>query len=97
MSGSQTERRKTMNGLNIRVVTWSIATFTTGSFVVCVLYGLIVPESLHMVQFLEITLPRFKWLSISSFLIGLVESFLYGVYAGLVYTPIYNFYNKKWG
>ena len=85
-----------MNGLNIRVVTWSIATFTTDSFVVCVLYGLIVPESLHMVQFLEITLPRFKWLSISSFLIGLVESFLYGVYAGLVYTPVYNFYNKKW-
>jgi hypothetical protein len=75
-----------MNGLNIRVVTWSIATFTTGSFVVCILYGLIVPESLHMVQFLE-----------SSLLIGLVESFLYGVYAGLVYTPIYNFYNKKWG
>ena len=86
-----------MNGLNIRVVTWSIATFTAGSFVVCILYGLIVPESLHMVQFLEITLPGFKWLSISSLLIGLVESFLYGVYAGLVYTPIYNFYNKKWG
>jgi hypothetical protein len=48
-------------------------------------------------SFLEITLPGFKWLSVGSFLIGLVESFLYGVYAGLVYTPIYNFYNKKWG
>lgn len=54
-------------------------------------------ESFHLVQFLEITLPGFKWLSVGSFLIGLVESFLYGVYAGLVYTPIYNFYNKKWG
>jgi hypothetical protein len=61
-----------MNGLNIRVVTWSIATFATGSFVVCVLYGLIVPESLHLVQFLEITYPGFKWLSISSLLVGLV-------------------------
>jgi hypothetical protein len=49
-----------------------------------------------MVQFLEIALPGFKWLSVGGFLIGLVESFLYGVYAGLVYTPIYNFYNKKW-
>jgi hypothetical protein len=86
-----------MNRLNIRVVTWSMATFTTFSFVVCVLYGLIVPESLHMVQFLEITLPGFKWLTIGSFFIGLIESFLYGVYAGLVYTPIYNYYNKKWG
>ncbi len=83
--------------LSIRVVTWSLATFTTFSFVVCVAYGLIVPESLHMVGFLEMTLPGFKWLSWGSFLIGLVESFLYGVYAGLVYVPIYNFYNKKWG
>jgi 2TM family of unknown function (DUF5676) len=82
--------------LNIRVITWSLATFTTFSYVVCVMYGLIVPETLHMVQFLEITLPGFKWLTVGSFVIGLVESFLYGVYAGLVYTPIYNFYQRKW-
>ncbi len=50
-----------------------------------------------MVQFLEITLPGFKWLTFGAFIIGLVESFLYGVYAGLVYTPIYNFYQGKWG
>jgi hypothetical protein len=26
----------------------------------------------------------------------LVESFLYGVYAGLVYVPVYNFLHRKW-
>ena len=83
--------------LNIRVITWSLATFTTVSYVVCVVYGLVVPETFHMVQFLEIILPGFKWLTVGSFVIGLVESFLYGVYARLVYTPIYNFYNNKWG
>ncbi len=83
--------------LNIRVLTWSLATFTTVSYVVCVVYGLVVPETFHMVQFLEITLPGFKWLTVGSFVIGLVESFLYGVYGGLVYTPIYNFYQRKWG
>ncbi|MFQ5852169.1 MAG: DUF5676 family membrane protein [Candidatus Binatia bacterium] len=31
------------------------------------------------------------------FVIGVIESFLYGVYTGLVYTPIYNFFNRKWG
>ncbi|MBI3057900.1 MAG: hypothetical protein HYY81_01090 [Deltaproteobacteria bacterium] len=86
-----------MNQLNIRVLTWSLATFTTFTYLVCVAYGLIVPETLHMVQFLEIILPGFKWLTVGSFFIGLVESFLYGVYAGLVFTPIYNFYHKKWG
>ena len=83
--------------LNIRVITWSLATFTTVSYVACVVYGLVVPETFHMAQFLEITLPGFKWLTVGSFVIGLVESFLYGVYAGLVYTPIYNFYQRKWG
>lgn len=85
-----------MNQLNIRVVTWALATFTTFSFVVCVLYGLIVPESFHMVQFLEIALPGFKWLTFGSFFIGLVESFLYGAYTGLVFTPIYNIYQRRW-
>jgi len=86
-----------MQQLNIRVLTWSLATFTLFTYLVCVAYGLIVPESFHMVQFLEMALPGFKWLTIGSFFIGLVESFLYGAYAGLVYAPIYNFYNKKWG
>lgn len=85
-----------MNQINIRVLTWSLATFTTFTYLVCVVYGLIVSESFHMVQFLEIALPGFKWLTIGSFLIGLVESFLYGVYGGLVYAPIYNFYTRKW-
>ncbi|HEY6363157.1 MAG TPA: DUF5676 family membrane protein [Candidatus Binatia bacterium] len=85
-----------MNELNIRVLV-ALASFTFVTYLVCVVYGLIVPESFHMVQFLEIALPGFKWLWIGTFLIGLVESFLYGVYAGLVYAPIYNFYNKKWG
>ncbi|HBA41167.1 MAG TPA: hypothetical protein DCZ05_16030 [Deltaproteobacteria bacterium] len=86
-----------MNQLNIRVLTWSLATFTTFTYLVCVAYGLIVPETLHMVQFLEIVLPGFKWLTVGSFFIGLVESFLYGVYVGLVFTPIYNFCHRKWG
>jgi hypothetical protein len=29
-------------------------------------------------------------------LIGLLESFLYGVYAGLVYTTIYNALARRW-
>jgi len=86
-----------MSQLNIRVVTWSIATFTSVSFVLCVLYGFIVPKEFHLVQFLEVVLPGFKWLTVGNFFIGLVESFLYGVYTGLIFTPIYNFYSQKWG
>lgn len=76
--------------LNTKVVTWSLGLFGAVTFGVCVLYGLIVPSTLHMTGFLEQMLPGFRWLTPTGFLIGLVESFLYGVYAGLVFCPIYN-------
>lgn len=82
--------------LSIKVVTWSLGLFGAVTFVVCVLYGLITPESLHMHSFLESVFPGFRWLTPGGFLIGLVESFLYGVYAGLVFTPIYNALSRRW-
>jgi hypothetical protein len=49
-----------------------------------------------MHTFLEIVLPGFKWGSFSGFFVGLVESFLYGAYTGLVYMPNYNFFLRRW-
>ena len=83
--------------LNWKIVSWALGLFTAFSFVVCVIYGLVTPQSLHMHQFLESVLPAFKWLTWWGFLLGLVESFLYGVYAGLVFVPIYNFLQRRWG
>jgi 2TM family of unknown function (DUF5676) len=82
--------------LNLKIVTWSLAVFTAISFLFCVLYGLLSPESIHMHTFLETILPGFEWLTWWGFLLGLIESFLYGVYVGLVFVPIYNFFYKKW-
>ncbi len=70
--------------------------FGAVTFVVCVVYGLLAPKAFHMVQLLEIMLPGFRWLSVGSFVLGLVESFLYGAYAGLVFVPLYNFVARRW-
>ena len=83
--------------LSIKIVSWSLGIFTAISFVVCVAYGLIVPPSVHMAAFLESILPAFKWLTLWGFTLGLIESFLYGVYAGLVFVPIYNALFRRWG
>ena len=83
--------------LNIKVVSWSLGIFAAITFVLCVIYGLIVPPSLHMAPFLEMVLPAFKWLTLSGVLLGLVESFLYGAYVGLVFVPIHNFIAHRWG
>ncbi len=82
--------------LDIKIVTWSLGLFGAVTFVVCALYGLIVPEPLQMTNWLQQVLPGFRWLSLSGFLIGLVESFLYGAYAGLVFSWIYNALWKRW-
>lgn len=84
-----------MSPLNWKVMTWSLALFAAVTFVVCVAYGLVMPKALHMTQFLEITLPGFQWLSVGSFILGLVETFLYGAYAGLVFTGIHNFVQRR--
>jgi len=86
-----------MKPLNLLIVTWSLAIFSSVTFIVCVVYGLITPESLHMHEFLEILFAGFKWGSLLRFFVGLVESFLYGAYTGLVYVPIYNFMLRRWG
>ena len=83
--------------LNIKLVSWSLGLFAAISFVLCVIYGLIVPPTLHMASFLESVLPAFTWLTAGGFVLGLLESFLYGVYAGLVFVPIHNFLARRWG
>lgn len=77
--------------LNIKVVSWSLGIFLSISYILCVIYGLIVPEKLHrMKDFLEAVLPAFEWLTFGGFILGLAESFLYGAYIGIVFVPIYN-------
>ncbi|MDI1253314.1 DUF5676 family membrane protein [Thermomonas sp.] len=83
--------------LSIKIVAWALGLSGAVSFVICVLFGLITPQSLHMHVFLEQVLPGFRWLTWPEFLLGLVESFLYGVYAALVYVPIYNWLTIRFG
>lgn len=82
--------------LSIKVITWSLALFGVVTYLVCIVYGLIVPEPYHMPIVLEAVFPGFRWLTLAGFLIGLAESFLYGAYAGLVYVPIHNALARRW-
>lgn len=82
--------------LDTKVMTWSLATFSAVSFVICVIFGLVTPSSLHMSGFLEQVLPGFRWLTLGGFLIGFLEAALYGAYAGLVFTPIHNAFARRW-
>ena len=66
------------------------------SFTICVLGGLIAPGLAIPHQSLELFLPGFTWISFSSFVLGLVESFAFGVYAALIFVPLHNFFARRW-
>ena len=83
--------------LNVKVIACSLGLFAAVSFVLCVIYGLIVPPSVHSPALLEMVLPGFKWLTFAGFCVGLLESFAYGAFAGLIFVPIYNLLNRRWG
>lgn len=81
--------------LNWKVVTQSLASFMAISFVLCVAFGLVAPPAFHAAWLLEAVLPGFKWLGIGAFVLGLIESALYGAWAGILYSVLYNFFTRR--
>lgn len=82
--------------LNIKLVASSAAIFLALSFLLCVAFGLVAPEGFHMKALLEAVLPGFVWISLGAFLLGLVESLLWGVYLGGGYAWIHNLLFRRW-
>lgn len=71
----------------------SLGTFLVVAYVACLALALIVPDAnLHRpwLQFL----PGFTW-TWQGLLWGLIESFAYGFFSGVIFAPIYNFFNRS--
>ena len=81
--------------LSIKNVSLALGITAAIAFVICVLWGLLLPEPLHMHQFLQLVLPGFTWISVGSVILGLVESFLFGVFFGVIYVPVYNTLQRR--
>ncbi len=73
----------------------SLGTFLVVGYLACLALAIVVPDrGLHQawLQFY----PGFAWTPLGM-LIGLVESFVYGLVAGLVFAPIANFFGVARG
>ncbi len=85
-----------MNKLCFKPVALSVSSFIVFTYIICVIYGLIFHEyAMHKAW--ESLLPGFYWLTWNTFIIGLVESVLYGIYVALIFVPLFNYFNKKYG
>ena len=79
-----------MTSLRFTPMALSLGFFLAITYTLCVIWGLIFPGTGAMQRLMEAALPWFTWLSWGSYLLGLVESFLYGIYAAVVFIPLYN-------
>ncbi|NJD78557.1 MAG: hypothetical protein FIB08_15935 [Candidatus Methanoperedens sp.] len=83
-----------MNKLNTKVLALSLGVFLAVIYVICVLFDLLWPVY-EMRKVWSLLLPGFVWLTPLSFLLGLVESFIWGLLLGIIFVPIYNYFNDR--
>ena len=76
-------------GLSLFAVGNATSLFLAITFVLCVAFDLLFPAH-AMFQAWQKLLPGFHWLSVGSFFLGLIESYLYGWYIALIWAPLYN-------
>lgn len=74
---------------------WTLSTFLLATYLICVLFGLLVPQQLRMYEAWAPLLPGFEWLTWGGFLAGAVGSFAYGWYISLLVVPLYRFFGRK--
>ena len=70
----------------------SLSLFFVISYVICIIGYLIFPGLPINHAALSIFLPGFELLTWQTFLLGLIESFVWGWYIALIFGPIFNFF-----
>jgi hypothetical protein len=81
-------------GLSFSAFGHATSLFLAMTFVLCVCFDLVFPQ-VAMYRSWQALLPGFTWISWSSFLLGLVESYGYGWYFALIWVPLYNVFNAR--
>jgi len=80
---------------SIKAWGWTLSVFLLLTYLLCVLFGLLAPNAMHMHRAWEPLLPGFEWLTLTGFMAGAVGSFLYGWYAALFLVPLHRFFSKS--
>lgn len=88
------QRKPPPSRVSVIALGMSLGLFLALTFALCVLFDLVFP-GYAMNRVWAPLFPGFTWLSWSSFLIGLAESFAYGWYAAVIFGPLYNFFAAR--
>lgn len=83
------------NSLRIVPVGHALSVFLVITYLLCVGFGLIVPERFHMHQAWAPLLPGFEWLTWSGFFFGLIGAYVYGWYIAVFFVPLYRVFARR--
>ncbi len=83
-----------MKRLDFYVVTVSLTVLGAITFTLCLLWDLAFP-TFTMVPIWRVLLPGFQGLSLDSYLLGLIEIFLYAFYLAAIFVPTYNWLTRR--
>jgi|GEM_PF-721654 len=73
---------------------WALGLFLVATYLICVVFDLIFP-GFAMNQSWSGLLPGFVWLTPLGFIVGLIESFLYGWFVALIFGGLFNVFAFK--
>jgi hypothetical protein len=86
---------RTVRTIPIFAVGMSLSLFFAISYLLCVVGYLLLPGLPINHAALAIFLPGFQLLTWVTFVLGLVESLLYGWYVALIFVPLYNVFVSR--
>jgi hypothetical protein len=80
----------------LRIITLglTLSSFLLISYVLCVLFGMLVPAQFHMHQAWAPLLPGFEWLTPRGLIAGAVGAFAYGWFIAVLFVPLYRFFHR---
>lgn len=81
-------------GISLTAFGHATSLFLAMTFALCVGFDLLLPSH-AMYKAWQNLLPGFTWISWRSFALGLVESYGYGWYVGLIWVPLYNVFAAR--
>ena len=73
----------------------ALSVFLVVSYLLCVGFGLLAPETFHMHKAWALLLPGFEWLTWKGFLFGLAVAYLYGWYIAVLFVPLYRAFARR--
>ena len=82
-----------MRELSIKTVGLSLSALFAATYALCLIWDLVFP-GWAMYQIWQGLFPGFGW-SVGGFLIGLVETLIYGFYGAVIFVPVYNYLHRR--